>query len=142
MNLVLAEAASSAPLPESARIFSLSFFVIFSFLFAYFIGTPSFIYKCAKYNREFGRKMTLGLELSELTDEELLADARKRSPYIRSILPIVVVCIVAFTQLMDPFNWLFVVIVGPLLAYSYYKVIDSIMDLQTPDDEISDEKAD
>lgn len=86
--------------------------------------------------------MTLGLELSELTDEELLADARKRSPYIRSILPIVVVCIVAFTQLMDPFNWLFVVIVGPLLAYSYYKVIDSIMDLQTPDDEISDEKAD
>jgi hypothetical protein len=142
VNLVLAETANSAPLPEPARFFSLSFFVIFSFLFAYFIGTPSFIYKCAKFNREFGRKMTVGLELSELTDEELLADARKRSPYIRSILPIGVVCIIAFTQLIGPFNWIFVVIFGPLLAFSYYKAIDSIMDLQTPDDETSDEKTD
>lgn len=142
MNLLLAEAANSAPLPEPAKIFSLVFFVVFAFIFAYFIGTPSFIYQCAKFNRELGRKMTVGLELSELTDEELLADARMRSPFIRSILPIAVVCIVVFTQLIDPYNWLFVVIFGPLLAVSYYKVIDSIMELQTPDDETSNEKPD
>lgn len=86
--------------------------------------------------------MTSHLELHELTDEELLADARKRSPYIRSILPIGVVCIFAFTQLIDPYNWLFVVILGPLLAISYYKVIDSIMALLEADDETSDEKTD
>lgn len=86
--------------------------------------------------------MTLGLELDELTDEELLADAKARSRYIRSLMPIGVVCMIAFAQLIEPYNWLFVVIFGPLLAFSYFKVIDSIMGLQEPDDKTSDEKTD
>lgn len=142
MNLLLAEAANSAPLPLPERIFSLLFFVSFVFAFCYIMGTPSILYRCAKFNRGLGRKMTLGLELDELTDEELLADAKARSRYIRSLMPIGVVCMIAFAQLIEPYNWLFVVIFGPLLAFSYYKVIDSIMALQEPDDETSDEKTD
>jgi hypothetical protein len=142
VNLVLAEAANSAPLPEPARFINLTLFVLFGFLFFYFVASPSIVYRCTKANIGRQRKMILHADDPDYTDEELFEAAKKRSQVIRSIMPIVLVCIIAFTELIDPYNWIFVVIFGPLLAFSYYKIVGSIMNLQALDDETSNERTD
>jgi diacylglycerol kinase len=136
----LVETDLEALLPLAFRIELL--ICAFLYLIAYIFFNPKLIHFFLSVSQIFIRSTITESNIESLSDHDLWALARKRSRLARSLAPTVVLCAIVMNHLTDPYNWLFAIIFGPLLAFSYYMVVGSIMDLQTRDDEASDEKTD
>ncbi len=139
-NVLICTAQDS--LPAGQQVLFEIIFAISLYPVCYLLFNPSLAFALLKAGQEMRRGINFNLNEEYRSTEELLLDARKQSHLSRALAPTMMTTILVSTNLIYPYNWLFAIIFGPLLALSYYKVVGSIMDLQTPDDETSDEKTD
>lgn len=141
MFVILATAVQD-PLPVGQQILIEIILAISLYPICYLLFNPSLAFVFLKSGQDMRRGMNFNMNEEYRSTEELLLDARKQSHLSRALAPTMMTTILVSTNLIYPYNWLFAIIFGPLLAFSYYKVIDSIMGLQEPNDETSNEKTD